>query len=175
MLNNNLLKGEIMKNQNKKVDELINFFETERQKATSYFFLHKDDLKFDFSTSLSLTAVFIALSATLLSLNISLGLFILLGSLIIIIVNLFWYIHYSRNEYKDYIKKSISYDVIINFLQSLKICEEKVDLTPLISKIKQLHRDELILTIKNYDEIWINGVIHSLDEINNEIIQANKD
>lgn len=71
---------------------------------------------------------------------------------------------------KKYIKKTIAYDTVVNFLQYLKISQIEVDLSPLITKIEQRYRDNRILMIDNYDEIWMKEMIDSLDIINNKII-----
>lgn len=59
---------------------------------------------------------------------------------------------------------------MVNFLQYLKISQIEVDLSPLITKIEQRYRDNRILMIDNYDEIWMKEMIDSLDIINNKII-----
>lgn len=153
-----------------KLDELIEYFKTEKEQEVYHFNQIKEDNKFFFSIFLSLFAILIVISNIFSNYNTIVGLFYLL-----ILLSLLTYVLYiepkkSNRINKKYIKKSIGYETVINFLQYLKISQIEVDLSPLINKIEQRYRDNRILMMDNYDEIWMKEMINSLDIINHEII-----
>lgn len=161
---------ELKKEYINKLDELIEYFTTEKEQESYHFNQIKEDNKFYFSIFLSLYAILIVISNMFISYNAIVGLLYLL-----ILISLLTYVLYvepkkSNLFNKKYIKKSIGYETVINFLQYLKISQIEVDLSPLINKIEQRYRDNRILMIDNYDEIWIKEMINSLDIINNKII-----
>lgn len=155
----------------KKLDEIIKYFEAKREEHTHYFGIGSEYSRYNISIFLSSIAILIAISNTLISLNIFIGFFIISFLLIIFSIAFHQDNRNNKKRYEDYFERSIEFDVIISFLNSLRLSEAKVDISSLIEKIKGYHRDKRILTTDNFRDIWLHEFTELLDVINNEIIR----
>jgi hypothetical protein len=166
-----MLTGELREEYKNKLNEIIDFFKTERDKHSQYYNLRKEDHKFHYRSFLSVFALLIAASIGLISLDDFIGSLLLMAALILIAATIYMESKTTMNIDREYFKKSIRYDSIIQFLQHLKITQSEVDLSPLINKINQYFVDNrIIIYMEKYDDIWINEIIDSIDIIINEKI-----
>lgn len=146
----------------KTLDELIEFFKASKDMLLQDFNMLKEYSNFSKTEFISSITVLIVIAIALLDIDKFIGLILIIILLIIIGVS-------NRRDKKTnirinniYIDKIIGYDTIIQFLYYLKISPTVVDLSPLINKIKPRFRG---MHIQDYEKIWIEELVNSLDII----------
>jgi hypothetical protein len=165
--------GELKEEYNKKLDELIEFFKIKKDKDAQQINFLKEESRFSSTGLMSAFTIFVAISIAVFNFDRFIG---LLGFIIfVIILSVYVYMDnkITTRLNENYINKIIRYDQVIEFLQYLKVSQTEVDLSSLVTKIRQCFKDNRVFYMKNYDEIWIGEVIDIIDIINNEIIGHN--
>ena len=161
-----------------KLDQIISFFIHKKENDLSFLLMGKEDSKYYYSIFISLVALLIALISTLSNLekiHEDFIVILILAMLILLLAFLFTDNYYSKKRTKKLIDRSVRFNVIINFLQSLKILPYQVDLLPLINVIKRNYH--VVTWVKLFNEskyisdIWYDEIIDCLNNINNEIIE----
>lgn len=159
-----------------KLNEIIGFFEKEKEFGLHYILMAKEDSKFFNTYFLSVLLIIITIINILSTKNIfsnyyiSWAILIVLLLVAIIIIGDFYI---SHRKTKKYIDKSIRFNLIINYLVSLKTIEHDVDLLPLIRTIKKryhIRTDFALLNEERYlYDIWYEEIYNCLDTISKEI------
>lgn len=162
-----------------KLDAIINFFKSEKEDDLSFLLMGKEDSKYYYSIFISMVALFIAIISNLLNIEkiSEYGIIIIISAMVILIaVILYDSLHHRTTE--KIIDRSVKYNVIINFLQSLKILPYQVDLLPLINVImRKYHVDTWVKLLdkrKYISNVWYDEIVVCLDNINNEITEKHK-
>jgi len=145
----------------KKIDEMIDYFKTEKENARHFFFILREKDKLGQNTILTFCTIFIAIAVGL----ITYGLFILGGILceFALATAYFGYSRYSKRQDKnglDYIDRKCRLESIIEALQILKIADYEVSLDSLIEKIK------------NYSTEWVEKrpYFKSVEKLENNLL-----
>ena len=138
----------------------------------------KEDSKFYYSLFISIAALFIVLISTLSNMEKFPEDFIAISILaMLILLMVFFYTDnfYSKRRTDKLIHRSVRFNEILNFLQSLKILPYQVDLLPLINVIKRNYHVvtwvKLLNESKYISDIWYDEIFDCLTNINNEIIE----
>lgn len=160
-----------------KLDAIINFFRSEKEDDLNFLLMGKEDSKYYYSIFISMVALFIAIISNFLDIKkISeyCIIIIILAMVGLIAVILYDNLHHNRTT-KKIIDRSVKYNVIINFLQSLKILPYQVDLLPLINVImRKYHVDTWVKLLDKREyisNVWHDEIVVCLDNINDEITE----
>ena len=116
------------------------FFKHKKETDLSFLLMGKEDSKFYYSLFISIAALFIVLISTLSNMEKFPEDFIAISILaMLILLMVFFYTDnfYSKRRTDKLIHRSVRFNEILNFLQSLKILPYQVDLLPLINVIKR--------------------------------------
>jgi len=161
-----------------KLDHIIYFFKYKKETDLSFLLMGKEDSKFYYSLFISLVALFIAITSTLSNMDKfpeDFIAFFILAMLILLTVYLYIDNIYSKRRTNELIHRSVRFDLILNFLQSLKILPYQVDLLPLINVIKRNYHVTTWIRLLDEDkyqsDIWYDEIIDCLTNINDEIIE----
>lgn len=160
----------------KKLNEIIEFFKTEKEIGTFYFAIGKEDSRFNYTIILSIFVILIAVLTTLSNIDKGFNndIIIFLG-IIMLFLALYMFIDLrsSKKMNTDFIHESIKFNVIIANLQSLKILPYEVNLSKLIDKLKyRYHLKPTLFPINEYiTEIWFEEIEYCLSEINKEVLE----
>ena len=151
----------------KKLNEIIEFFKTEREGQTILLNLRKEE-----NTNFVNIILYVVLILATISLFDKDNASILeIMDFAILVFIMFFLVRNSHN--KHMIHEILRYNTIINTLQSLKTLTYKVDLSKLNDKLK--YRYHLRLTFKDLEkyisETWFDEVENCLLAINNEILE----
>lgn len=160
-----------------KLDNIIEFFEVEKEFNLHYSIIGEEDSKFKLTLYISIIAVLIATMNSIPLLEIfsknyiSILIFLTLFSLLIIFIG---DIRTTSKRRHKYIKESVKFYAIINFFYSLKVLPYEVNLSPVIDIIeKRYHVKNMVYEIKSEEkylyDIWYKEIIDCLDNINKEI------
>ncbi|HEY9206104.1 MAG TPA: hypothetical protein VIO58_09295 [Candidatus Methanoperedens sp.] len=177
----------LKENYNRKLDEIIEFFKTEKETWTFYLIIGKEDNKFDYNTYISIIALIAGFFTILLNidsvkqlLDLKLLDLILLSIAALLLLLALYILLYSRSSKKMnhlILDRTISFNTIISFLQSLKILPYEVDLSKLVNKIKYYYHLDTIYSVKDgkyMSETWLKEVDGCLNEINKEIFEKER-
>ena len=92
---------------------------------------------------------------------------------ILLFVGIYTYIAVKKSigRNKKFYNKSIRLDVVINFLQHIKIIKVEADLMPIIKTIENLYSDPRLFDVDDYETLWMDDVVKSIGKINGDIIK----
>ncbi len=170
----------LKENYNRKLDEIIEFFKTQKETWTFYFYIVKEDNKFNYNAYISIIVLLVGVCTIFLNIDsvkqdLKLLRLILLAVAVLLILLALYVLFYSRSSKKmnrEILDKTINFNSIISFLQSLKILPYEVDLSKLVNKIKYYYLLDTIYSVKDIkymSETWFKEVDVCLDEISKEI------
>jgi len=177
----------------KKLDGIIEYFKTELELLNQEYSKNVEGRRFTFNTSILMFSGFIVLVAALIQVFLSPTwvlavpqfasyIQVMIFSLIIILLySIFHHIYFDWKDYKHHFSKKISLEIILRFLQHLKLIEFKEsDLKEIIKRIKFDFRDYrkgYIFSKKEYKKFELNRLdeyLYIIDKINHKIIEREK-
>lgn len=172
----------LKENYNKKLDEIIEFFKTEKETKTFYKYIIKEDNKFDYNAYISIIVLLVGVCTIVLNIDsvkqdLKLLRLILLAVAFLLFLLLLSILLYSTSSKKmnhKILDKTIDFNINISFLQSLKIQPYQVDLSKLVDKIEYRYHLDNIYYVKDekyMSETWFNEINDCFSEINKEIIE----
>lgn len=169
----------LKENYNRKLDEIIEFFKTEKETRTFYSYVKKEDDKYRLKVLLSVIVILLS-GLTILSniidiLNKYIPIFIAV-SLFFVGFYMIFDILSSKETNKNILHETIKYNVYINSIQSLKILSYEVNISKLINKlIIRYHLSPIFYPYEKYmEETWFKEIDDCFGEINNEILEKEK-
>jgi hypothetical protein len=166
---------EMKEDYNTKLDEIIEFFKTEKETKTFYIYIGKEDSKFKFNVVLSIMVIIVGVITILFNIDPTIKNFILGAIGVTLILLAFYMIFDLRSSHKtnnDLIHETKKYNTIINYLQYLKILPYKVNLSKLMNIIK--HCSHIESNLNPTGEISIKEINACFDEINEEIFEKER-
>ncbi|MDP2924781.1 MAG: hypothetical protein Q8N99_00250 [Nanoarchaeota archaeon] len=177
----------------KKLDNIIEYFKTELELLNQEYSKNVEGRRFTFNTSILMFSGFIVLVAALVQVFLSLEwmlifpqfgnyIQIMIFSLIVtLLYSIFHHIYFDWKDYKHYFSKKISLEIVLRFLQHLKLVEfQEEDLNGLVKRIKFDFRDYrkgYILNKKEYKNFELQRLdeyLQVIDKINYQIIEREK-
>lgn len=164
---------------NRKLNNLIEFFKTEKEGQMYFQNLGIDEGRYYFNATLSTIVIFIGISNVFLIAGLEfkiIALILLLSAIFLMGILMFTHLRSSDKRIKNIVHESNKYNFIINNLQSLKTLPYEVDLSKLTDKIKYRYH---LSTTSFFDEeyifeTWFEEVLNCLAEINKEILETER-
>jgi hypothetical protein len=151
-----------------KIDEMIDFFKTQNKGLDNWYSKKSKEIEYPFKISLTLIGIFLTLFGALIIFVFQIAVYGITILLVLLLISIIADTKSRNDLFKKYAKIVSMLEVIVSFLQNLKIINPNVDLSPLEEKFYQFYHDVRIV-LKDYDEKWLEEFMESLGKVNVEV------